>query len=254
MRWLEEKHAIVTGGSGGIGSAAARALSAAGARVTLLGRNLEALERIAAGLGGSASLVLCDVTVPEEVNSAFQHILRTRGLVHILVNAAGAAVTEPFLKTSLEVWNRLMGVNLTSAFLCSRAAIPSMLEAGWGRIVNIASTAGLKAYPYASAYVAAKHGLVGFTKALALEFARSNITVNAICPSFTETRLLQESIAKVAGRTGRSEEEVRAEFAKYNPQGRFVTPEEVAQAVLFLCGPASEAINGHALSISGGEV
>lgn len=254
MRGLEGRHAVVTGAGGGIGSVIAKVLAGAGAQITLLGRNVSAMEAVAEQLGGKAYVVKCDVTRPEEVVSTFQDILLAQGPIHILINNAGEALTESFLETSLEHWNHLMEVNVTGAFLCSRAALPSMLQAGWGRVVNVASTAGLRGYPYASAYVAAKHALVGLTRALALEFARKNITVNAVCPGFTETRLLHESVARVAMRTGRSEAEIRAELAKYNPQGRFVTAEEVAHAVLFLCSPQAGAINGQAISISGGEV
>ncbi|RDI94918.1 SDR family NAD(P)-dependent oxidoreductase [Meiothermus sp. QL-1] len=254
MRPLEGRHALVTGASRGIGAAIAALLAKAGARLTLLGRNRAALSEQAQRLGGTVHLEVCDVTRPEEVRRALAGAEAALGPVHILVNNAGQAQSQPFLKTELELWQRMLEVNLTGAFLCTQAALPGMLSAGWGRIVNIASTAGLKGYPYVAAYCAAKHGLVGLTRALAIELAQKNITVNAVCPGYTETALLEESLARIAERTGRSVAEARGTLARSNPQNRFVRPEEVAEAVLWLCLPGSGAVSGQAIAVAGGEV
>jgi NAD(P)-dependent dehydrogenase (short-subunit alcohol dehydrogenase family) len=170
----------------------------------------------------------------------------------ILVNAAGAAESAPFLRTDDALWDRMLRVNLLGAASATRAALPAMLEAGWGRVVNVASTAALRGYPYVTAYAAAKHGLLGLTRALALEVATRGVTVNAVCPGFTETDIVAESVARIIAKTGRTEAEARAELARHNPQGRLVQPEEVAQAVLFLCG--NGAVNGRAIAVDGGEV
>lgn len=254
MRPLEGQHALVTGGSRGIGAAIAAALAEAGARLSLFGRDAERLQAQAQQLGGAVHTEVCDVTEPEAVARAIRGAEAALGPVHILVNNAGQAESQPFLRTDRALWERMLAVNLTGAFLCTQAALPGMLQAGWGRIVNIASTAGLKGYPYVAAYCAAKHGLIGLTRALALELARKNITVNAVCPGFTETELLQASLAHIVQKTGRSPDEARAELTKTNPQGRLVTPQEVAQAVLWLCLPGSAAINGQAIVVAGGEI
>ena len=166
----------------------------------------------------------------------------------------GQAESAPFAKTSLDLWQRMLAVNLTGSFLCAQAALPGMLDAGWGRIVNIASTAGQRGYAYVSAYTAAKHGVVGLTRSLALEVARKGVTVNAVCPGYTDTALLHESIANVVAKTGRSMEAARDGFAAGNPQQRIVQPDEVADAVLWLCGEGASAITGQSISVSGGEV
>jgi NAD(P)-dependent dehydrogenase (short-subunit alcohol dehydrogenase family) len=251
---LEGRHALVTGAARGIGAAIARMLAQQGARVTLLGRKRETLAALAAQLAGEHGIVVADVADEAQVRAAFEEARAGRGPVTILVNNAGQAESAPFAKTSLALWQRMLEVNLTGTFLCTQAALPDMLAAGSGRIVNIASTAAQKGYGYVSAYVAAKHGVLGLTRSLALELARRNITVNAVCPGYTETDILRESIANVVAKTGRSEEEARAEFAAGNPQQRIVQPEQVADAVRWLCGDAAAAITGQAISVSGGEV
>jgi NAD(P)-dependent dehydrogenase (short-subunit alcohol dehydrogenase family) len=251
---LEGSHALVTGAARGIGAAIARALADQGARLTLLGRNADALAALARELPGEHGYVLADVASEPQVQAAFAQARAARGPIAILVNNAGQAESAPFGKTSLDLWQRMLAVNLTGTFLCTQAALPDMLDAGGGRIVNIASTAAQKGYAYVSAYVAAKHGVLGLTRSLALELARKNITVNAVCPGYTETEILRESIANVVAKTGRSEAEARASFAAGNPQQRIVQPREVADAVRWLCGEGAAAITGQAISVSGGEV
>jgi NAD(P)-dependent dehydrogenase (short-subunit alcohol dehydrogenase family) len=251
---LTGRHAVVTGAAQGIGAAIARALAAQGASLTLMGRRLAALNALAAELPHGATTVAVDVTDEAAVQRGFEHARATHGPIALLINNAGQAESAPFGKTSLALWNRLIAVNLTGTFLCTQQALPDMLGARHGRVVNIASTAGQRGYAYVSAYVAAKHGVVGLTRALALEVAKKGVTVNAVCPGYTETEILSASIAKVMATTGRSEAEARAEFEKSNPQGRIVQPGEVAQAVLWLCADEAGAMTGQCVSVSGGEV
>jgi NAD(P)-dependent dehydrogenase (short-subunit alcohol dehydrogenase family) len=250
---LTGRHAVVTGAAQGIGAAIARALAAQGASLTLMGRRLDALQALAAELPGSGAVAV-DVSDEAAVARAFAQAKAIHGPVDVLVNNAGQAESATFCATSLALWQRLIDVNLTGTFLCTQQALPDMLAAGRGRVVNIASTAGQRGYAYVSAYVAAKHGVVGLTRALALEVAKKGITVNAVCPGYTETEILTASIAKVVAATGRSEAQARAEFEKSNPQGRIVQPDEVAQAVLWLCSEGAGAVTGQCISISGGEV
>jgi NAD(P)-dependent dehydrogenase (short-subunit alcohol dehydrogenase family) len=250
METLKGKHAVVTGASRGIGLAIAQALHAHGARVTLMARDAQALEAAAASLGGGTSWQAVDVTDPASVAAAFARA----GAADILVNNAGQAASSAFTRTDAALWQRMLDANLNGAFHCIQAALPGMLDAGWGRIVNVASTAGLTGYRYVAAYCAAKHGLVGLTRALALEFAKEGITVNAVCPGYTDTDLVQEAVANIVNKTGRSEEQARAGLAGANPQGRLVRPEEVAHAVAMLCMPQAAAMNGQAIAVAGGEV
>lgn len=250
-RPLHGRHALVTGASRGIGAAVARRLAQDGATVSLLGRDRASLEAQAAQLGHAAGQVLvCDVADADAVSAA----LGALPTVHLLVNNAGQAESAPLVRTTDALWARMLGVNLSGTFHCTRAVLPGMLVAGWGRVVNVASTAGLRGYAYTAAYSAAKHGVIGLTRALAQEVAAKGITVNAVCPGFTETDLLAESIAHIVQRTGRSEDEARRTLAALNPQGRFITPDDVANAVAWLVGPGSAAVTGVALPVSGGEV
>ena len=254
MATLQGRHALVTGGGSGIGAAIATALADAGAKVTVLGRRAQAVTAMAASRPGQLQAVTADVADAAQVTAAFAQAREQFGPIHILVNNAGQAESAPFLKTDAALWERMISVNLTGTLLCTQAALPDMLAARWGRVVNVASTAGLAGYAYVTAYCAAKHGVVGLTRALALEVARKGITVNAVCPGYTETGLLQASIANVVATTGRSEEQARAEFAASNPQGRIVQPEEVADTVRWLCGEGAASIHGQSIAVAGGEV
>ncbi|MCC4113802.1 SDR family oxidoreductase [Aromatoleum toluclasticum] len=260
-RALAGKHVVITGGGRGIGAAIAAAAAAQGAHLTLMGRTRGQLEERAAALRAEAGPrgieVHCeavDVASADSVEAAFTAAARALGPVAVLVNNAGQAGSAPFLRTEPALWQQMLDVNLTGTYLATRAALPGMLAAGWGRVINVASTAGEKGYPYVSAYCAAKHGVIGLTRALALEMAHKNITVNAVCPGYTDTDIVRDAVANIREKTGRSEADALAELAKHNPQGRLVRPEEVANAVLWLCLPGSEAITGQALSVSGGEV
>lgn len=252
---LAGRHAVITGGGRGIGAAIAQALALQGARVTLMGRNLATLEDEASRLRGLTEVYCASVDVADadSVAAGFAAAAAALGPAGILVNNAGQALSAPFAKSDLALWNQMLAVNLTGSYLGIRAVLPGMLEQGWGRIVNIASTAALKGYPYVSAYCAAKHGVLGLTRALALELAKKPVTVNAVCPGYTETDIVRETIANIQAKTGRSAAEATAELVKHNPQGRLVQPAEVANAVLWLCLPGSESITGQAISVAGGE-
>jgi NAD(P)-dependent dehydrogenase (short-subunit alcohol dehydrogenase family) len=250
---LAGHHAVVTGGGTGIGAAVARALAAEGARLTLVGRRREKLEEVGCG-DFDALIAPADVTSRDEVDAAFGIARKAQGPITILINNAGAAESAPFARLSAESWRRTMAVNLDALLHCTQSALPDLLQAEGGRVVTIASVAGLRGYAYASHYVAAKHGAVGLTRALATEYARTNLTVNAVCPGYTETPMVEDAIANIRDKTGRSEEEARQALARFNPQGRLVTPEEVAGAVLWLCLPESGSINGQAIAVAGGEV
>ena len=250
---LETHHALITGGGTGIGLAIARELAGRGARLSLVGRTLSKLQAAAASLPG-AQAVAADVTDAASIAAAVKTATEKHGPVTILVNNAGAAQPAPFLDTSLALWNDTLNVNLTGAFLCAQGVLPAMQAAKWGRIINIASVAGVTGYAGVSAYVAAKHGLVGLTRALALEFAKSGVTVNALCPGYTETDMAAAAIANVRAKKGVSEDEARALLSARNPQKRLIAPEEVAAAAGWLCGPGSDSINGQSIVIAGGEI
>tara|TARA_R110002110_G_scaffold66978_1_gene182967 strand:- start:54158 stop:54913 length:756 start_codon:yes stop_codon:yes gene_type:complete len=250
---MSNRHAVVTGGGSGIGAAIAQALADSGAFVTIMGRRQEPLQDLVDALP-RAQAIVCDVTDADSVNDAFARAAEQHGPVDILVNNAGAAPTAPFHKLDAATWRDVMAVNLDGVFHCTRAVIPGMLECKHGRIVNVASTAAQRGYAYVSAYSAAKHGVLGLTRSLALETATKGITVNAVCPGYTDTDIIRSAVANIVDKTGRSEDEALKEFTRTNPQGRLIRPGEVAAAVLWLCAPESAAITGQAISVSGGEV
>jgi NAD(P)-dependent dehydrogenase (short-subunit alcohol dehydrogenase family) len=256
MGVLDGKHALITGGGTGIGAAIAVKLAGAGAAVSLAGRRRAPVEAVAARLP-RAKAIVADVTSETETSAAVATARATFGPIDILIANAGAAESAPAAKVDLAHWQRMIDVNLTGAFLTVKAALPDMaqgVDATGRRIVFIASTAGLKGYAYVAAYCAAKHGVVGLARALAVELAPRGVTVNAVCPGFTETPLLEATLANISQKTGRSHAKARADLERLNPQGRLVEPEEVAETVLWLCTPAAQAINGQAISVSGGEV
>lgn len=251
---LRDQHAIVTGGSRGIGAAIATALSAAGARVTIVGRDLRALREVAASAPGEAAAEVADVADAAAVSAAFARARKRFGAVRVLVNNAGQVETAPVSRITLELWENLLRVNLTGTFVCCQNVLPDMRAAGAGRIVNMASTAALRGYPYVAAYAAAKHGVVGFTRSLALEVAAQGITVNALCPGYADTDIVRRGVEKIMAATGRAESEARSVFTGHNPQRRLIEVDEVAAAVLWLCGAGARGVNGAAIPISGGEV
>ncbi len=255
---LRGQHAAVTGASGGIGAAIAVTLAQLGADVTLMGRNQEALANVVTRLqkvySGKFQFVLVDVSDESRVAAAFDAAQERFGAPRILVNNAGIAEAMPFSKTDLKFWQRLIDIDLTGPFLCTRQVSGAMVKGGYGRIVNIASTAGRTGYPYVSAYCAAKHGLIGLTRALAREFAKSNITVNAVCPGYTDTNVVASALDNIVTKTGRTREAALAQLVAHNPQGRLIDPTEVAEVVGWLCLPSSASITGQSIMIDGGEV
>jgi NAD(P)-dependent dehydrogenase (short-subunit alcohol dehydrogenase family) len=251
---LEGRHALVTGAGRGIGEAIAARLAAEGARVTLLSRTPEQIHAVAASLGDAAQALAADVTDGEETRRAFERAAVSFGPVDILINNAGQARSGLLHKAPEELWHAMLAVNLTGTYHGIRAALPGMLERRFGRIVNIASTSGLRGYPYVAAYCAAKHGVIGLTRALALEVAQRHVTVNAVCPGFTETALIEDAIANIRKVTGRSAEAAREALTRTNPQNRLIQPAEVAHAVAWLCLPGSESVTGQSIAVAGGEV
>ena len=257
-RELDGRHAIVTGGGRGIGAAIAEALAARGAALTLLGRDGGRVESHASALRDryrvDAAGLPCDVTDADAIDDAIARAASRAGAAYVLVNNAGVAESAAIAETTREMWDRTLAVDLTAAFLCAQAVLPAMLDAGAGRIVNIASTAGLTGYARLAAYCAAKHGLVGLTRALAQEVASRGVTVNAVCPGYTETEMAERAISAVAAQRGVGADEARRMIVRRNPMGRLVRPEEVASLVAWLCGAEAAAITGQALVVAGGEL
>jgi len=255
---LSGQHAIITGGGRGIGAAIAVELARLGANLTLMGRTLDTLtERRDALLleyEREIATVVVDVGDHASIEAGFAAAADVLGPASVLVNNAGIATSQAFRKTTPDDWQRMIDINLTGPALCTHQVLGGMLDAGYGRIINIASTAGLKGYAYVVPYTAAKHGLIGLTRSLALELATSGITVNAVCPGFTDTDLTATSIDTIVSRTGRTADDARAELASFNPQRRLIEPWEVARTVGWLALPQSAAITGQAIVVAGGEV
>jgi NAD(P)-dependent dehydrogenase (short-subunit alcohol dehydrogenase family) len=246
---LKDRHAIVTGGGRGIGAAISTALAALGARVTVMGRDKTTLEKHARTLGPRTQTITCDVADEKSVRDAF----RKAGPAYILVNNAGQAKSEKFANTTRELWDTMLAVNLTSTYLCIREALPSMIDAKAGRIVNVASTAGVRGAPRMTAYAAAKHGVVGLTRSLALECAKLGVTVNAVCPGYTDTEMTEQGVRELMAAKKVTRDEARAMILRVIPRGVMVAPEEVASAVAWLCTPDASGVTGQEIIVAGGE-
>lgn len=253
MGTLDNRHALITGGGTGIGAAIARALAGEGAAVSLAGRRKAPLDGVAVNLK-RATTIIADVTREADCAAMVTAARRANGPIDIVIANAGAAASTPIAKLDLAQWRSMIDVNLTGAFLTVKAALADVTRKSEGprRIIFIASTAGLKGYPYVSAYCAAKHGVVGLARALSLELEPTGVTVNAVCPGYTDTPLLDAAAEKISAKTGRSAEDSRALLAKDNPSGRLVKPEEVAQTVLRLCSPSAGSVNGQTIEVTGG--
>jgi len=247
---LAGRHALITGGGTGIGAAAAEHLRAAGAKLSLLGRRLEPLQAIAERHGGIA--LGCDVTAPDQIGNAFGEARTLNGPIDLLIVNAGIAESAPFHKMTRESWDKIIGTNLTAAFECSRAAIGDLLKSDNGRLVFVASVASLRGVPYAAHYAASKHGLLGLMRSLAAEYAKTNLTVNAVCPGYVDTPMTDQSVARVSQITGRSEGDARSVITNMNASGRLVDPQAIGNVIAMLCLPLSRDINGAAVTIDGG--
>lgn len=249
---VQGKHVVITGGGSGVGADMAAHFAGQGARVSILGRRADALEQVAGPIG--AVTQVCDVTDCGAVDDALAAVVAQNGPVDVAVANAGAAVSVPFEKMTVADLNSSLAVNLAGVFNLWQATYPAMKSAGWGRLIVVASTAGLKGYGYVSGYCAAKHGVIGLTRALAIELGRSGVTVNAVCPGFMETPLLDRSIANIVAMTGMTEEKAAKSLRSVNPQGRFIQPNEVSEAAIWLCSDGARSVNGHTLNLSGGEI
>ncbi len=248
---LAGKQALVTGGGRGIGAAIATALAAAGARVTVCGRGAADVQAVAAVIGGRG--LVADLTDRASTDALIAAVVESGG-ADILVNNAGAAESAPLERTTDAIWDRIMELDATAPFRLTRALVPGMVKAGWGRVVNIASNAGVTGYAYSAAYCAAKHAMVGWTRSLAVDLARTGVTLNAICPGWVETRMVEEAVARIAAKTGRSEAEARSSLAGMSPQRRMIQPDEVAYTAVMLCAEGARGIHGQTLVIDGGAV
>jgi NAD(P)-dependent dehydrogenase (short-subunit alcohol dehydrogenase family) len=251
MGVLDNRHVLITGGGTGIGAAIARALSREGAKLSLAGRRKAPLDAMAKELPNTTAIV-ADITKDTDCTAMVTAAQTAHGPIDVVIANAGMASSAPAGKIDLKAWQQAIDVNLTGAFLTVSATLADVTRAPGGRIIFIASTAGLKGYPYVAAYVAAKHGVVGLMKALSVELASKGVTVNAVCPGFTDTPLLDAAAGKISTKTGRSADESRAALAKDNPHGRLIKPEEVAATVLWLCSPGASSINGQAIAVTGG--
>ncbi|KAB0268488.1 SDR family oxidoreductase [Microvirga brassicacearum] len=253
MESFEGRHAVVTGGGRGIGRAIAKALCEAGATVTIIGRDRATLERAMAE-GDARSAAAADVTDVAAVRGAIRDVVSRHGPVDFMIANAGGAASVPFLKTDPAIFRQMLDVNLLGVTNVTQAVLGTMTERGFGRIVAVASTAGLKGYSYVTAYCAAKHAVIGLVRALAIETAQTGVTVNAVCPGFTDTDLVAQSIERIMAKTDRSREQALKELVKHNPQERLIDPAEVADAVLWLCSEGARSVTGQAIVVAGGEI
>ena len=255
---LAGQHALITGGSRGIGAATSNALAALGASITLLARDVGKLklqsDHLQAEYDAKVFYASTDITSEEDIADSFTQCVKANGAIDILVNNAGIGKSAPFHRMDLDFWQATMDLNLTGTFLCTKQVFEAMRERGYGRIVNISSTVGLRGYAYISAYTASKHAVIGLTRSLALEVVKKGITVNAICPGYTETDLVSEAIDNIVDASGRDSSEVKSEIENMSPMGRMVTPEEVAESAAWLCLPSSASITGQAIVVAGGAV
>lgn len=253
---LEGRGAVVTGGGRGIGRAVARALAEWGASVVVAARSRSEIEAVAEELredGFEAHAVACDVTDPTSVDAMAAEAVERLGTVDVLVNNAGVSPSNPVKRLPLDEWNRVLAVNVTGTFLCTKAFLEGMVERRWGRVVNIASVAGLRGERYIAAYTASKHAQVGFTRAVALEVADKGVTVNAICPGYVDTPMTEYSVSRIVEKTGISPEAALEHILSLSPQKRLIRPEEIAHVTLMLCHAEGEGINGQAIVIDGGQ-
>ncbi len=254
---LTGRHVVITGGGSGIGLAIAEALARRGADITIMGRNRPLLDKRVGELahfGTRVAAETVDVTDPTTIETAFSQANERLGKPSILINNAGIVRSAPFAKTNLAMWQEVMATDLTGAFLCIGQVLKGMVDGGFGRIVNIASTAGLTGIPYATAYCAAKHGMIGLTRALAREVAKTAVTVNAVCPGYTDTAVVKGALDNISSKTGRNRDDALAQLVSHNPQGRLIQPSEVAETVAWLCMPTSASITGQSILVAGGEL
>jgi 3-hydroxybutyrate dehydrogenase len=253
VKSLQGRHALVTGGGRGIGRAIASALTGAGATVTVVGRDLATLED-AVAQGHAHRAVALDVTDRSAVQAGLQDAVSHYGPVDLMIANAGAAASAPFMKSGPEIFRQMLDINLMGVVNVAHAVLGSMTERGFGRIIAVASTAGLKGYPYVGAYCASKHAVIGLVRALALETAKTGVTVNAVCPGFTDTDLMSESIARIMAKTDRTRDEALREIVKHNPQERLIDPTEIAETVLWICGEGARSVTGQTIVVAGGEI
>lgn len=248
MQQLAGKLALVTGGGRGIGAACARALAGAGATVVVCGRKQVDLEAVASEINGRA--IVCDVSDRDATDRMIAELPK----IDVLVNNAGIAESAALDRTTDELWDRIIEVDATAPFRLTRALVPHMIEAGWGRVINIASNAGVSGYGYSAAYCAAKHAMVGWTRALAIDLAKTGVTINALCPGWVRTQMSDEAVARIAAKTGRGEDQARQALESMSPQKRMIEPEEVAHTALMLCNDGARGIHGQTIVIDGGAI